>query len=381
MCPLGLRCARCHVRTQGSTSSGCSLYGLIGWYSQIHNSRVYVISDRVFRSTTRELWGRAVSRPKISSYVMRRAKAKGGGHAARGRGTPGATKAVDDAGSVLPAVPITPGSVLPAVPITPGSVLPAVPAGSVLPAVTIAPSAPSAEVAAPTPQTELSPAPGVGGSGDTDQHEQPDNWPEQHKRMPWGVWVYLEGTDTSIMFLTHFCLTGLNICGPFLNAESAAKRKTRPVLGAAEPIKITFATNKGAGQWNAASGRVTCYTPPGAENTGKTRTPHVGNHGPLLRITSIRKPTLRRQPTRPIVRLLTPLLPPLGSRNSLWTSEPPWLPAISARGVGSQHRTGAFRSCWRTGPSWYSSKTPESREPVQPRRTSRNIWRGSHRAT
>ena len=47
------------------------------------------------------------------------------------------------------------------------------------------------------------------------------------------------------------------------------------VLGAAEPTKITFATNTGAGQWNAASGRVICYTPPGAENTGKPIwTPH-----------------------------------------------------------------------------------------------------------
>ena len=41
----------------------------------------------------------------------------------------------------------------------------------------------------------------------------------------------------------------------------------------------------------------------------------MGNHGPLLRITSIRKPTLRRQPTRPTARPRIASSPPSSRRS------------------------------------------------------------------
>jgi hypothetical protein len=37
----------------------------------------------------------------------------------------------------------------------------------------------------------------------------------------------------------------------------------------AEPTRITFATDKGTGQWNVTTGKVTCLLPPGVENTAK----------------------------------------------------------------------------------------------------------------
>ena len=68
---------------------------------------------------------------------------------------------------------------------------------------------------------------------------------------------------------------GKHLALPLRFWEVATGRKHRAIgpwlrtIGDAEPTRITFATDKGTGQWNVTTGKVTCLLPPGVENTAK----------------------------------------------------------------------------------------------------------------
>ena len=93
----------------------------------------------------------------------------------------------------------------------------------------------------------------------------------------------------------------------------------------------------------------------------------MGNHGPLLRITSIRKPTLRRQPTRPLGPFAVTQV--MSSGNAVKLDLPPTIRVAHATFNLSQLREHVARPA-DLGPSAPAPATPVFRDAV----TGEDFW-------